>query len=67
MIIQKHYKYEEFQIYLQSIRDLPPLDGNKFIFTNVENRKGERRIIIFEYRKYSQCWDYTSLEVGEEQ
>ena len=58
MIIDQHYSYEDFKKVIESIKNLPKLGNNKFIFLNVTSRLGDSLTVIFEYSKYSEEWSY---------
>lgn len=61
MIIQKQYKFEEFEAIIESIKVLPALDNNKFIFMNVQNWRGDSVMVVFTYNRFRKEWTYEAI------
>ena len=68
MIISAKTSYEDFKAQLAIIKQLPSMDGNKFIYTDATSITGESCTVVVSYSRFS-GWEYeaTLNNNGEQQ
>ena len=68
MIISAKTSYEDFKAQLAIIKQLPSMDGNKFIYTDATSITGKSCTVVVSYSCFS-GWEYkaTLNNNGEQQ